>query len=81
MTTLYDNNFDEELNCNEKHGIVIGYKDTCDTCKRLTCVMQMKRIKYAKIDMNQNKLFLENLKKKIGTRILVTAILYTKMAI
>lgn len=67
MVTLYDHDFDEQLNCSEDHRIIIGFTNTCNTCKRLTCMFQMKRIQYARIDMSQNKLFLENLKKKMNT--------------
>lgn len=64
MTNLHDVNFDEFLNCSENHRIIVGYTNTCDTCKRLTCMLQMKHIQYARIDMTRNKLFLENLKRK-----------------
>lgn len=68
MVSLYDAHFDEELNCLDNHTIIVGFTNTCDTCKRLTCMLQMKRVQYARIDMSQNKKFLENLKKKIGSQ-------------
>jgi glutaredoxin len=67
MTQLYDENFNENLDCTDDHRIIIGYSDYCDTCKRLTCMLQMKRIQYASINLTQNRKFLENLKIKINS--------------
>lgn len=70
MFYVTESDFDDEcniLNDSKDFKLLVGYSNSCPQCKKLTYLLEYKRISFACIDIEKNTVFLRNIKMKMKT--------------
>lgn len=67
MFYLTESDFDSDVNCTKDYKLIIGFSNSCPQCKKLTYLLEYRKINFACIDIEKNTKFLKNIKIKLQT--------------